>query len=525
MLFLAIILLLALLAINLSNRSGIPSLLLFLVLGIICNLVGVEFENYLLSENISTMALVMIIFYGGFGTNWKMTRVVIKESIILSSLGVVLTALGIGGMIHFIFQVPLLESLLLGSVVSSTDFASVSNILSKKQLNLKYNTASILELESGSNDPMAYTLTMIFLMLLQGKSVFFPLLLLQQIIIGLVLGFLLGWIVNLMLQQLNLQKDGLATIFMFAMAVFTYALTVQLSGNGYLAVYILGMYVGNKVFVGKRDIIYFFDSLTELMQIALFFILGLLANPIAILRSLPISIVIMILLTFVVRPVILKMLLLPFNISFQQLVMLSWAGFRGAAAIAFAILVVNSPVSISIDIYHIVFSICLLSSLIQGFLMPQVAKITDMIDQQNRVLRNFNYYSAKSDMVFTQFLITYDSPLKDTLIRDINFDNNMLIVKIIRDEKVIIPRGDTYLKENDLIVLGGIEYFDPVGQDLIEFTVPVQHKWVGKSVQEMNLPVDQLLLAINRNDQFVMVNGQTMIEAEDRIIMLKVSKV
>ena len=170
MLFVSIILLLALCAIKLSNKSGLPSLLLFLTLGIICSQLGIQFENYHISEDFSTIALVLIMFYGGFGTNWKMGKPVIKEAVTLASLGVVATALITSLFAHYILKFNFYESLLLGSIVGSTDYASVSNILTSKNLNLKYNSASLLELESGSNDPSAYKNTFVILSILSGNS-------------------------------------------------------------------------------------------------------------------------------------------------------------------------------------------------------------------------------------------------------------------------------------------------------------------------------------------------------------------
>lgn len=387
MLFVSIILLLALCAIKLSNKSGLPSLLLFLTLGIICSQLGIQFENYHISEDFSTIALVLIMFYGGFGTNWKMGKPVIKEAVTLASLGVVATALITSLFAHYILKFNFYESLLLGSIVGSTDYASVSNILTSKNLNLKYNSASLLELESGSNDPSAYTMTFVFLSILAGNSVSILLIIIKQIGLGLGIGFLISYLVSKLLEVHNLKNDGLAIILMFAMALLTYSLTSFLSGNGYLAVYIFGIYIGNLTFKGKKDVIFFFDGLTELMGIGLFFILGLLATPSKIITNLPIAAIIMLFITFISRPISVYGLMAPFKLKNNQLLVISWAGFRGAAAIAFAIMAINSGINFSIDIYHIVFGICLLSSLIQGSLMPLITRKMNMIDDNDSVLR------------------------------------------------------------------------------------------------------------------------------------------
>lgn len=225
LLIISIILLVALVAINISGRSGIPSLLLFLILGIFSNLLGMKFENYQISEKFASLALVIIIFYGGFGTNWKLAKLVAKPAGILASFGVVFTALLVGAFAYYILKIPFLESMLLGSIIASTDYASVSNILVSKKLNLKYNTASLLELESGSNDPVAYTMTMIFLSLISGTKIFIPLMIFKQLVFGALFGFVIAYFVSKLIDYIDLKKDGLAIVFMFAMALFTYSLT------------------------------------------------------------------------------------------------------------------------------------------------------------------------------------------------------------------------------------------------------------------------------------------------------------
>ena len=184
--------------------------------------------------------------------------------------------------------------------------------------------------------------------------------------------------------------------------------------------------------------------------------------------------------------------------------MISWSGLRGAVAIAFSVLVVNSGAEISMDIYYIVFCICLLSSLVQGYFMPAVARKLDMIDEKNTVLRNFNYYSMRSDIVFSQFHIDKDSVLNGRYIKEVKFEGNFVVSKIIRNDEVIIPRGDVKIIDKDLLVIAGIEYFDEKGQDLIEFTVSKDSEWVNKTVSELKLPLDRLLLAINKDEKFIL---------------------
>ena len=204
-LIIGIVLILALIAIRVSSRHGIPALLLFIVLGMVFGAIGLEFNDYVFADGFATVALMVIMFYGGFGTNWGMVKPVAKEAIILSSLGVVATALLTGLFCHYILGFGMLEGMLVGSIVGSTDYASVSNILRSKNLNLKYSTAPLLELESGSNDPTAYTMTMILLSLIIGTELSVPLLIISQVVIGLAVGFLLAWLIGKLLTVIDFQ--------------------------------------------------------------------------------------------------------------------------------------------------------------------------------------------------------------------------------------------------------------------------------------------------------------------------------
>ena len=224
-LLIGIIFILALFAIHFSSKRGIPALLLFIVLGMTFGALGIEFRNLEFSYNFYTIALMVIMFYGGFGTNWNMAKPVAKEAIILSSLGVVVTALLTGLFLHYALGINLLESMLIGSIVGSTDYASVSNILRSKNLNLKYNTAPLLELESGSNDPTAYTMTMVFLSLIIGSKGSAPMMILSQITLGVALGFIFAYVIGKLLIKLPMEADGLYAVFMVSAVLITYSAT------------------------------------------------------------------------------------------------------------------------------------------------------------------------------------------------------------------------------------------------------------------------------------------------------------
>lgn len=499
-----------------------PSLLLFLVLGILANFLGINFNDYDIAEQFSRFALIVIMFYGGFGTKWKMGKPVVRQAIVLASLGVVLTGIFTGLFLHLAMGFPFLESMLVGSAVGSTDYASVANILSSKNLNLKYNTASLLELESGSNDPTAYTMTLLFLSLVKGTDLSIPITIIRQLTVGIGLGFLIAWPVKKLLLRFNFNKDGLAIVFMAAMALFTYSLTDVLGGNGYLAVYLFGIIVGNMDFIGKRDVVFFFDGLTELMSIGLFFLLGLLANPVSVFVSLPTAILIMLFMTFFARPLAVFGLMAPFRMKLNQLITLSWAGLRGAAAIAFAIMVVNSGTILTVDVYHIIFGICITSSLFQGSLMPPLSKKLNMIDPEDTVLKTFNYYQDKGQVGFIQTKIDADSSLIGRRVSELNLVFDFIVAKIDRQGETIIPRGSVQLAEGDVVVLAGKEYFDSFGVDLLQFTLPASHEWIDRKIMDLDLPENRIILTIQReNDDFIVPDGKTVLRAGDTLILLE----
>lgn len=520
-----VILILALLAIRISNKHGIPALLLFIVLGMGFGALGFEFNDYQFADGFATVALMVIMFYGGFGTNWKMARPVAREAIVLSSLGVVVTALLTGLFARYVLGFGMLEGMLIGSIVGSTDYSSVSNILRSKNLNLKYNTAPLLELESGSNDPTAYTMTMVVLAVVMGTDISIPFLIFTQIALGLGVGFAAAYLLGKLLENFRIKADGLNSVFMAAAMLITYALANLLSGNGYLALYILGIYLGNKEFYGKRDIVFFFDGFSEIMQIGLFFILGLLSNFGDFIAALPVAAAIMLFMTVLGRPLTVYGLMLPFKLKGPQLNFLSLAGIRGAAAIAFAILAVNSGADLTLDVYHIVFGICVLSSLVQGTLMPIAARRWDMLDPNDTVLQTFNYYQDKASVGFLETLIRPGSELIGTKIRDLNLVFDFIVAKIERAGRTIVPRGSVEIQEGDLIILGGETHFDQTGQDLIEFTIPHGHKWEGRNLQDLDLPENILIIMIQPADGGIVVpRGASRLVAGDKVMMIEVER-
>ncbi len=521
-LLISIVIVLSVLASKISNKVGLPSLLLFILLGMVFSMTGLfgsAANNFALGEKIASVSLIMIMFYGGFGTNWKMAKPVAKESIVLSTLGVVLTAATITIFCNLVLKFDIKESFLLGSVVASTDAASVFSILRSKNLNLKYNTASLLEVESGSNDPMAYMLTIVALSLITGGSISVGKLIFTQFFFGIVNGVIMAYVLMFILRRVKFTQDGFLTIFVFAITLFTYAMTNVLNGNGYLAVYIFGIIIGNKDFQSKKDLVHFFDGFTNLMQIAVFFLMGLLSSMDQLLANFFIAAVIMIFMTVIGRPLVVFGLMAPFKSPRNQKAVVAFAGLRGAAAIAFAMMVVINGVELQIDIFHIVFVICLLSSFVQGSFLPMIAKKFDMIDESDTVLKTFNDYSDESNLTFIQVAVNENSSQVGRTVADLNFElSDLMIAMINRDKKPIVPKGDTLICDGDIIVLSGEEYIDNTGSQLKEFTITADHPWANKKVKDIEFSGNELVVLVRRQDDEIIVpDGDTVIKPTDKV--------
>lgn len=445
-------------------RFGVPMLLIFMVLGMLFGsdgLVGIYFDNYELTSQLCSLALVFIMFYGGFGTKWKMAKPVSIPSIMMSSLGVMMTAGLTGLFCHFVIKTTLLEGLLIGAIVSSTDAASVFSVLRAQRLNLKGSLASLLEVESGSNDPMAYMMTFLILTMMKssgGLGIGMILgIVLKQVLIGGIIGFLIAKSSVYLLRRSNFEIEGFYMIFVMAIAILSYALSEYLGGNGYLSVYISGIIIGNSSIPRKKSMFQFFDGISWIMQIALFFILGLLSFPSRIPYVTETAILISIFMILIARPLATFLILSPFKFSVREKLFVSWVGLRGAASVVFAILALTFGVSLENDIFHIIFFIALFSVSIQGTLIPKVATWLDLVETEDDqlVLKTFTDYAGDINTDLLEVMITKDSTWLNKSIMDANIPEDILIVMIKRGDKILVPKGATVIEEGDILVLSG----------------------------------------------------------------------
>lgn len=454
-----IVLLASVLSSKLLYRFGIPTLLIFLTLGMLLGydgIGGIYFDDSVLTQQISNIGLVFIMFYGGFGVNWKSAKSIAPQAILLSTVGVVLTAVFTGVFAYFVLKVTLLEGMLLGAIVSSTDAASVFSVLRSRKLNLKGGLAPMLEIESGSNDPVAYMLTVVILSLITssgGQSILQ--LLGKQIFFGLIIGIILAVISVLLLRHIKFEIDGLYPILVIAIVILGYALSDFTGGNGFLAVYIIGIVMGNNKIPHKKSMDHFFDGVSWLMQIILFFTLGLLVFPSQFSSVLGSSILIAIFLVVIARPIAVSSILIWFKTPIKQQLLVSWVGLRGAASIVFATYALTNKIPIANEIFNTVFIIALLSVSVQGALLPKLANKLDLVEEEVSEFKVFNDYEDETYTQLIEMVIKEDSPWVDKMIMDADIPEEILVVMIKRKNEVITPKGSSVIKKGDTLVLTG----------------------------------------------------------------------
>jgi len=521
----SLIILACIVAHQISAKAGMPVLLLFMVLGMLCGSDGIlkiEFHDYELTEKICSVALIFIMFYGGFCTNWKAARPVAVKAGVLSTCGVVLTAVLVCLFCHYVIKLSMIESFLIGAVISSTDAASVFSILRSKNLSLKLGTDSMLEVESGSNDPIAYMLTMTALTIISGENVSIPYMIFAQIVYGAALGIILGFAGVYVLQRLNTyMKDDLDTLFVIALMLISYSLPAVIGGNGYLSVYLTGIILGNKKIQNKIQLVHFFDGITNLAQILIFFLLGLLSFPHKIPGIFLTAVLLFLFLTLIARPLAIFLLLLPAKCSIRQCLLVSWAGLRGAASIVFAIMALASGVMLEGDIYHIIFLIALLSVAIQGTLLPAVSRKLQMVDESEDVRKTFTDYQEESAITLMKLFIPKGHNWENKTISEVSIPTGSLALMIKRKKETVIPKGDTKIIANDNVILSVPAYDATEDVKLEEIIIGKNHKWRDKKVADLSLPNGRLVALLKRGNENIIPQGQTQVEYKDIVVIYK----
>ena len=547
-----------------TDKLKVPSLLLFIALGMVFGVllrpqIG-NFTDYNFGNIVCSVCLVFVIFYGGFGTNFKEAKPVAPQSLLLSFAGTALTAGIVGVFVYYVFQllpffengIGWAESMLIGSVICSTDAASVFNILRSRRLNLKYGTSSMLEMESGSNDPMSYMLTVVFTAVIaaqygiSGSSAMsageIAGMLFSQVGFGALFGVGFGFAGIFLMRKFSGDGGQRGAIFIFALALITYALPTLLgeitgvswlAGNGYLGVYICGIMLGNARIPQKRDCVRFFDALTGVAQMIIFFLLGFLATPEWLIRPevLVPALLVFLFMTIIARPVAVTGLLAPFRSKWNQIGIVSWAGLRGVASIVFAIYAVSAlPAAegaaaesmLPYDLFSIVFVIVIISILVQGTLLPLMSKKMNMLGDNDDVLRTFNDYTEESDVSFVKVIVGENHPWAGKKLRQCVMPREFLVVLLLRGDEVIVPNGNTVVHPGDVLVTAAPEFENREDFGMFEEFIGKNHAWIGKKVRELELAPGTLIAMIKRGGGTVIPYGATEIAEGDSLVCIKI---
>ncbi len=448
----AVLLLLSVISSKASSQLGVPTLLLFLVIGMLAGSDGpggIYFNDPWLAQTLGVVALIFILFSGGLDTRWGEVRPILWEGIILSTLGVVITAaiVGYGVAVMTDFSFP--EALLLAVIISSTDAAAVFSILRSKRISLKGELRPLLELESGSNDPMAIFLTTSLIVLItsptSSPTALLPMFA-QQMALGAVCGYLFGRAIASLINRIRLDYQGLYPILTISLVLIVYALTSVLGGNGFLAVYLAGLTLGNHSFIHKRSLMHYHDSLAWMMQIAMFLTLGLLVYPSHLIPIAGIGLLICFLLMFFARPIAVLLSLLPFRkMSLAERVMVSWVGLRGSVPIILATYPLISGMDKADMIFNIVFFVVLTSVLVQGSSVAFVARRLGV----DRPLEPEPEPPESGWEPLVRLEVVSGSAAAGKQIADLNLPDDTWIAVLRREGHPIRPEGSTILQAGD----------------------------------------------------------------------------
>jgi cell volume regulation protein A len=440
-----------------SMRVGMPVLVLFILVGMLAGEEGIgriEFDDFATAHAIGTVALAVILFDGGMRTETAALRVAWKPSFLLATVGVVITALVTGLAAARILGIPTLPGLLLGSIVASTDAAAVFAVLRSKGVHLSRRLASVLEVESGSNDPMAIFLTIGLIEIITGRmepgaDVFW--LFVQQMGLGALVGVGVGWLATRIINSINLPAPGLYPVMTGAHGLLAFGIAAVIGGSGFLAVYIAGIVLGNARLAFHRGTLLFLDGLAWISQISMFVVLGLLSTPSLVLAAAPTGLAIAAALIFVARPLAAVPLLLPFGFSRAEHALIAWVGLKGAVPIILGTFPLLFGVPGGLSIFNVVFFVVLVSAILQGWTLPIVARrlgLQQNVPDESPVALEINSIH-RTDAEIVDYPVDRSSRVAGRELSQLTFPEGVLVAMIARDGRVIPPRGSTRIQGGD----------------------------------------------------------------------------
>jgi cell volume regulation protein A len=483
LLFFSFLVLVAILISRLGAKFGVPAMLLFLLIGMAAGPdgIGVEIKNHELAEFLGHLGITFILLSGGLRTSLAETRPVMARGLMLSTVGLAITTLATGFFIFWALGariggagLTLLGCFLLAAILSSTDSPSVFSVLRSKRLTLRENLDPVLELESGSNDPMAYTLTLILVsvitsadhMGLAGSSWLYGAFIvivtaLWQILSGFAIGLGVGFGARWLMRRFRLSTGPLYSILILMLALFANGLASMIGGNGLVALYVAAIVIGNmRDLPFKKDVLKFFDSTTWMAQLLMFLLLGLLARPSHMPAVMWPALLIGVFIMFVGRPLGVFLSLLPFRrLSVRARAYISWAGMKGAGPILFAMCAVLGGVKGGVEIFNIVFCITLLSLLVQGTLLVPVARKLDLCIEDDPEAETFGMEIPEEMGMLRDHTVTEEDLSRGPTLRDLHLPHGIRVVMVRRKGKFIVPHGSLELKVGDelVIIMGDTE--------------------------------------------------------------------
>ncbi|MEQ1822908.1 MAG: potassium/proton antiporter [Fimbriimonadaceae bacterium] len=440
---------------KLSSRLGVPALVLFVAVGMLAGSEGpggIEFANFALTKQVGMILLGFILFAGGLDTDWKTLRPVVWHGLALSTVGVLCTTAMIGAFAHYLLGLDVVEALLLGAIVSSTDAAAIFSSLRSKGFSLKHQLAPIVEIESGTNDPVAVMLTATLTELSINKNASLtaalPSLILQMpigLLVGIAVGKATVWAIN----RIRLEYDGLYSVLTIASAAATFGLAPLLGGNEFIAVYASGVVMGSSVFVHKVSLVQFHDGIAWLLQIVVFLSLGLLVFPSQVLPTIGAGTAFAAFLIFVARPVAVALALSFSHLSISTKAFVAWAGLRGAFPIILGTFPVLAGLPSGHFIFNLVFFVVMVSVLIQGTTLRHVARWLKVVSEPTKEAEMPGV--STSDML--EVTIAPNSPALGKQVVELGLPATALIVLLRRGSENFIPRGSTVLESGDVLVV------------------------------------------------------------------------
>jgi potassium/hydrogen antiporter len=458
----SILLFISIIASKTSFRLGIPTLLLFLLVGMLAGSDGpggIYFNDPKIAQFLGVVCLTFILFSGGLDTKWESVKPVVRQGLSLSTLGVLLTALLVGIFSSYLLNITLLEGMLLGAIVSSTDAAAVFSILRSKNVGLKGNLRPTLEFESGSNDPMAYFLTIGIIYLISNPEASVLSLIpkfLIEMTIGAVSGFVMGRIMIWLVNKIKLDVAGLYPVLVLSLVFFTFSFTDFIGGNGFLAIYISAIILGSSNFIHKKSLIRFYDGMAWLMQIIMFLTLGLLVFPSKLIPILIPGILISLFLILIARPIsVFISLSFAKGLNSRKKFFISWVGLRGAAPIVFATYPLLAGIPYAETIFNLVFFISVSSVILQGTTLPIVARWLH-VSVPSAIKRKFPIDLEMNEDLKSELIeldIPETSPVIGKAIVQIGLPKTAVIVLIHRHGKYVPPSGETVINVNDHLLV------------------------------------------------------------------------